>query len=327
MKIDLGWGNSVAVREAFIKTYNREPLIIGPNELAKFDYPAHEGDQALISITADVIKRILGLSYRHIFITSGATGGCMIAMRAYAQMGFTMCLTREAPYYIRYPKMIEAAGLKHITNKKDGWEDNLEVHLVDMPSNPLGLMTDIYPDYHESPVILDAVYLNQVYMDPIKVQHIPHDVLVGSYSKLLGINGIRLGWVATNDDLLASRMKELITSEYCGLSTASQDILKSTLPNFDWDLFFPYARFKIDLNRENFAKLEKYFGGTPIPTVGMFYYAPTDKKIKEILARAGVTYTQGSAMGTTDDFGRFNIGQDNKLVDDAVKAILKADRI
>lgn len=325
MKIDLGWGNSVAVREAFIKTYNKRPLIIGPDALADFNYPSHEGDPALISLTADVIERTLGLKYRHIFITSGATGGCVIAMRAYAQQGYQYCLTREAPYYIRYPKMVQAGGLRHATSTMGIISEKI-VAMIDLPSNPLGSMESIVMA-KQMPVILDAVYLNQVYMNPIQVDTIPHDVLVGSYSKLLGINGIRLGWMATNDDLLASRISELVTSEYCGLSTASQEILKSSLPDFDWDLFFPYARFKIDLNRENFSKLEKYFGDTPIPTVGMFYYAPVDKKAQEILARANVNYTKGSAMGTNDDFGRFNIGQDNKMIDDAVKAILKADRI
>lgn len=324
-KYDLAWGNSVCVREAFIKTYNKTPLLFGPDALSKFDYPEHHGDKGLISITADVIMRQFGLSYKHIFITSGATGGCVISLRAYAQMGYDNCVTREAPYYIRYPKMIESAGLNHLTARQLGNEDDREVILLDLPSNPQGLMTTLYQT--NSPVILDAVYLNEVYMNPMLIDVPPHDVLVGSYSKLLGINGIRLGWMATNDDVLAAKMGELVTSEYCGLSTASQEILKSALTDFDWDSYGPYARFKLDLNRENFQKLEKYFGETPITGIGMFYYAPTDKKCRELLEKANIHYTKGSAMGTTDEFGRFNLGQDNQIVDQAVKAILKADKI
>lgn len=325
--IDLGFGNSVAVRQAFTVAYNRKPITFDTESLSNFNYPNHTGDPALVSLTADVIKRQIGGSYKHIFITSGATGGCVIAMRAYQQMGFKFCITREAPYYIRYPKMVEATGLKHITSKYDGWEDELEVHLVDMPSNPLGLMTDIYPEYHESPVILDAVYLNNVYMLPSQVQVIKHDVLVGSYSKLLGINGIRLGWIATNDDMLAVKIKELVTSEYCGLSTASQDILKSVLPDFNWEFFEYMARFKMDRNREEWSKLEKFFSGTPVSDKGMFYYAPMDNKCQEMFNKANVIWTPGSAMGTDDGFGRFNIGQDPDIVNNAVRLILKADKI
>jgi aspartate/methionine/tyrosine aminotransferase len=182
------------------------------------------------------------------------------------------------------------------------------------------------PSFIGLPVILDAVYLNQVYMNPISVNHIPHDVLVGSYSKLLGINGIRLGYMATNDDQLAAKMSELVTAEYCGLSMTSQDLLIDILPSFDWHQFYPYARFKLDLNREQFQKIEKFLGDVPVNSIGMFHYSPVDKKAKELLDKAGVTYTSGSLMGTNDNFGRFNIGQSNQLVEDAVKAILKADR-
>lgn len=327
MKYDLAWGNSVAVREAFLKTYNQIPLIFSAGSMMRFDYPTHCGDPKLVEMTRAVIKRQVKQEYKHVFIVNGATGGCVIALRAFKQQGFTMCMTRKAPYYVRYPKMIEATGLKHISDKKDGWEDCLEVHLVDMPSNPLGLMTDIYPEYHESPVILDAVYLNNVYMNPIQVTTIPHDVMVGSYSKLLGINGIRLGWLATNDDLLAARFTELITSEYCGLSTASQEIIKSALTDLRWDMFESYARFKMDINREAWSKLEKFFGDKPVSNNGMFYYAPMDQKCQDLLTKAGVNWTKGSAMGTDDSFGRINLGQDNKTVGDAVKAILAEDKI
>lgn len=319
---NLGWGQSVAVREAFVR-YCKTSTVITPQSLMKYDYPAHEGDKALISLTADVIMKTLGLSYKHIFITSGATGGCVIAMRAFRQMGYSQCFTRQAPYYVRYPKMIEASGLEHTLNPL---KDHLNtVALIDLPSNPLASMK--VPAFIGLPVILDAVYLNQVYMDPILVKHIPHDVLVGSYSKLLGINGIRLGFMATNEDIIATKMSELVTSEYCGLSMPSQDLLVDILPTFDWDQFFPYARFKLDLNREQFQKIEKFFQDTPVNPIGMFYYAPVDAKAKEILARANVSYTPGSSMGTNDDFGRFNVGQDNRMIEDAVKAILKADKI
>ena len=319
---NLAWGHSVAVREAFVK-YCKTTTIITPQSLMKYDYPAHEGEKALISLTADVILNTLGLTYKHIFITSGATGGCVISLRAFKQLGYTHCFTRQPPFYVRYPKMIEASGLEHTLNPLKNHSGT--VAMIDLPSNPLGVMTT--PSFIGLPVILDAVYLNQVYMNPIQVKHIPHDVLIGSYSKLLGINGIRLGYMATNDDQLAAKMSELVTSEYCGLSMPSQDLLIDILPTFDWHQFYPYARYKLDLNREQFQRIEKFFQDTPVNPIGMFYYAPTDQKCKDILVRAGVQYVPGSSMGTTDAFGRFNLAQDNKLVEEAVRAILKADRI
>lgn len=327
IKFDLGWGNSVAVREAFLNTYHGNPLYVAREELMGFDYPTHEGNPELVHLTRSVIKRQTDQEYKHIFLVNGATGGVVIALRAYGQMGLTMCLTREAPFYVRYPSMIAASGLKHIQHKKDGWEDELEVHLVDLPSNPLGLMTDIYPpEKHDSAVIIDGVYLNNVYA-PKLYKSIPrHDVMVGSYSKLLGINGIRVGWLATNDDLLAARFKDLVTSEYCGLSQASTDILLHSLQGFDWDRFETSAKFKLDCNREEWSKLERFFGNTPVSDVGMFYYGPMDKTAQDLFTRANVYWTKGSALGADDGFARFNMGAKNEVLGKAVEAILKEDR-
>lgn len=328
--IDLGWGNSVAVRDAFIETYNKSIIAFGPAALSGFNYPKHEGDPELIKITRDVIKQQIDKEYKHVFIVNGATGGCLISMRAYAQMGYDTCITREAPYYVRYPSMIRASGLEHRTDMF-AHSFGQSVVLLDLPSNPLGLMDDIEKIDHINaqtpPVILDGVYLNKAYMPPLLVKTVPHDVYVGSYSKLLGINGIRLGWIATDNDLLAERIKELLTSEYCGLSTASQEILKATLPDLNWNLFEAKARINMNNNRGEWCKLEKFFGDTPVTDIGMFYYAPVDKKCKELLEKTGIGYTKGSAMGTDDSFGRFNLGQDRNSIEQAVKAILKADKI
>lgn len=321
MKFDLGWGNSVCVREALLEHYLGAPLYIGSDELLKYDYPDHSGDPKAVEITRQVIKRQIGKEYKHIFLVNGATGGCVIAMRAYQQRGKENCVTRNAPYYIRYPRMIRAAGLMHID--QNYWQADA-VALVDVPSNPLGLFDNIAST--GVPVILDGVYLNRVYTSgnfPV----INHEVYVGSYSKLLGINGIRLGWIATNDDILAERIKDLVASEYCGISTASTDLLKQVTFGLNWEKFEIGARWKLDANREEFSQLERFLDGTPIPDVGMFYYTSMDKKAQEIFTKANVGWTKGSDMGTDDGFARFNLGQNNDYISEAVQAILKADRI
>lgn len=322
MKFDLGWGNSVAVREAFINTYHGNPFYVSREELMGFDYPTHEGDPALVEITRQVIKRQTDQEYKHVFLVNGATGGVVIALRAYAQRGVQECLTRNAPFYVRYPSMIAASGLRQV--QEDNFKANSStVVLLDLPSNPLGLITQVGP--MGAPTIIDGVYLNRVYA-PVFYGMPRHDVMVGSYSKLLGINGIRVGWLATNDNLLAERLKDLVTSEYCGLSQASTDILLHTMQGFDWDRFETSAKFKLDCNREEFSQLERFFQNTPVSDVGMFYYGPMDAKAQEIFTKANVTWTKGSALGTDDGFARFNMGAKNEVIEQAVRAILKADR-
>ena len=75
------------------------------------------------------------------------------------------------------------------------------------------------------------------------------------------------------------------------------------------------------------GKLEKFFGGMPVSPGGMFYYAHMDKTCKKLMEKSNVIWTKGSSMGDNDDFGRFNIGQDVKLLKNAVKIILKTDKI
>lgn len=324
-KLDLGWGNSVCVRDAFLETYNGRTVVFDPDDLDEFNYPKHEGDPEVIEITRQVIKRQIGKEYKHVILTNGATGGVVIALRAYAQQGNTQCRTRNAPFYTRYPEMIKTSGLKHKQEDHVHVFDPETVILLDLPSNPLGLMSPLAASA-TIPIIIDGVYYNNVYT-PGNIVPLPHNVMVGSYSKLLGLNGIRLGWIATDDDFLYERIRMLVTSEYCGLSMASTILLKNILKQFRWDLFENSARASLNINRAEWAKLEKYFGDTPVIERGMFYYAPMDEQCKKLMEKSGITWMSGKALGTFDDHGRINLGQDCELIREAVRSVLKNDKI
>lgn len=324
---DLSWGNSVAVRSTFLECACERTIVFGLKELNETNYPLHEGDENLIEITHKVVKRQVGTSYKHIVLTNGAAGGVTIAMRAYRQQGYGAALTRQGPYFPLYPSMIKAAGLEH---KIDGAETNEEekpIALIDSPTNPQGLI--VYDTSGiEMPVVWDAVYHNKVYTKGLH-KPIIHGVLVGSYSKLLGLNGLRVGWIATNDSLLYERLKELVTAEYSGLSTASTKILLQLLTqmNGQWNVFETNARYALDYNRGEWSKLTKYFGDQEVSSNGMFYYGHVDASTKKLLAKSNIIWTPGSALGTSDEYARFNLGQDCKVVRAAVKEILKNDRI
>lgn len=321
-KYDLGFGNSVCVRKAFLQNYRGNMIVFTGDMLQAMDYPDRDGDPELIELTKTVLKRQTGDDYKYVVPTNGATGGVTIALRAMKQKGYDRCHTRNAPWYLRYPSMIKAAGMVHVDENAPIDQDS--VHLIDLPSNPLNQMAR--PNVYANELILDGVYLNKVYTDGY--WRTPrHDAMIGSYSKLLGLNGIRLGWVATNNEQLYLRMKELAIGEYCGLSVPSAEIVKRMLFNYDWQWFEARARTYLNYNREEWSKLERYFGDKSVDDKGMFYYGPTDKQCAQLLAKAGVGWTRGSALGTNDSFGRFNLGQDCDLVKKAVADILGADSI
>ena len=335
IKYDLGWGNSVCVREAFLEVDFSAPVSFSSKDLMKFDYPVHEGDPELVEMTKAIVKRQTGNEYKYIILTNGATGGVVISLRMFKTLGFDNVITRNPPYYVRYPGMMRSTGLKHATEDqyineyRSKFIHEKNAILLDLPSNPQGLTTSVDPLDVIDTTVIDGVYFNRVYMPDLKViRAIPkHDIMIGSYSKLTGVNGLRVGWIATNNENYCNYIKELVTSEYCGLSTSTSIILKQKLKDLDWPAFERRARLKLDNNRTEWQKLEKYFGDVIVEDVGMFYYGPMDKHCKALFEKAGVKWTNGAAMGTNDDFGRFNLGQDNKMISEVVKAIIKTDTI
>lgn len=325
---NLGWGNAQAVRSAFLDQVTNKTFF----SLKDIDlnYPPHEGDEKLIEVTRRVIERQVGPTYNRIILTNGAAGGVTLALRAFANRGYNIAFTRSPPYFPIYPAMIESAGLTHKVEADPVSQNDNVVALIDSPTNPRGIAVESYN--FVMPLIWDAVYHNRVYTAG-NYKPLSGDVVVGSYSKLLGLNGLRTGWVATNDELLYLRLKELVTAEYCGLSTASSTLLLKFLTNNGqpesnefWDQFEWSARYNLDYNRGEWRKLEKFFGGEPVSPNGMFYYSHLDGAAKKLFSSSNITWTSGSSLGTSDDFARFNIGQSCGLIRDAVKQVLKNDR-
>ena len=328
-EFDLGWGESVAVRQAFIETFNGKSVVFDLNTFKNMGYPKHEGDPELVSLTKQIIKRQTGNSYKHVFISNGAAGGVAIALRALKDKDINECWTENPPYFRFYPSIIQAAGLRQVHSSEDKNFFQKHIFLIDSPSNPLGIFSKMKKDLNGNPIIWDTVYFNKVYC-PGKHPKPEHDIAVGSYSKLTGLNGLRVGWIATNNDILSDKLKTLVTAEYCGISTASTKIILETAGKFnekDWIFFEKTANLYLNYNREEFSKLEKYFGNQPVTGVGMFYYAPVDKHCKKLLEKSGIIWSKGSDLHHTDDYGRFNMNQDNKLIKQAVKEILKNDTI
>lgn len=320
-KFNLYWGNSVAVRKAFLEIAKADPLLVTSLDLENYNYTDHEGNRELIELTKKYLKEQLGLNYNYVILTNGATGAVTISLRHYRSSGFKEVIT-NSPHFTLYPTMIETAGMCQAHERES---DLSKIQLIDSPSNPLGkiVLSDTI-----SPTIWDSVYHSQVYMPKIYVGHFPtHNVMCGSFSKLTGLNGLRIGWIATNDFFIYENVKKLILGEYCGIDRPGMDILVKLLNNFDWDGYYLKANSYLDLNRENWSKLEKFFAGQAVSNIGMFYYAPMDKSCKKLMDRSGVTYMLGDNMGGSKDFGRFNLGQDMRVIDEAVKEILKTDTI
>lgn len=321
---DLGFGNSVCVRKAFLETTTAGMVVFTHPKLQEFNYPPYEGDQDLIQSTKSIIKRQTGHDYKYILMTVGASGAISNILTYYKNQGIDKCLTRTAPYYLRYPSMISASGLTHSTVAHKYTQN--AIALVDIPSNPLNLthMIELFGST-TIPTIVDGVYYNKIYHNK-PIQMPVHELLVGSYSKLTGINGVRVGWIATNNTKLYLELKDQVMSSYCGMSVAESYLLNELIYGLDWNTFETKARCYLDYNREELAKLER-FTSDPVSDVGMFWFTKMDSKFQSMLTDAGVVWTKGDTMDVDSSFGRLNVGADCAIIKEAVSTILKKDRI
>lgn len=337
MKLDLTWGESVAVRKAFVKNITRpyDYIQFTRYDLLDMGYTPHEGDAETIEITREIIKRQTGVEYKYIALTNGCTGAISVALTAFDRDEYTSVMTSEAPFFRMYPGLIKNCGYSHaeipLSDTLPLSRYSKSIVLLDSPSNPQNIIHNFSnmaaAELAGHTVVWDTVYHTRAYVGQVMPDPVKHTVNVGSYSKLTGLNGIRVGWIATNDPLYWERVKETVGNEYCGLSSGQYKILKTILTDFDWELFEIKAQSNLDDNRIQWSKLEKYFGGKAVDPIGMFYYGPADAACKRLMDKAGVLYTLGSKCHHNDDYVRINIGQDMDVVKTAVQKILAADKI
>jgi aspartate/methionine/tyrosine aminotransferase len=315
MGFNLAWGEPVVVREVLDKYYN--PLI-SQIDVVSLSYPPYRVDTEL----ALLLQKITG--YKHIIITTGATGAINTVLRVLKKEGRTECITTE-PHFPFYPDIIKKCGMNH-QNKLTS--DNLppykKVRLVDVPSNPWGHIRNVTDT--DNNVVWDSVYANPVYINTQVGLSVEHRVNINSLSKWLGLTGLRIGWIGTNNTEDFKLFYDDVLYETCGVSTLGQSLALDILKKVDLDSFGKEANTRINMNRDEFQKLGGFFDNQEIPINGMFYPVWVKDKAIEIVTRAGVDFITLKAVGS-DSLIRFNLAQNNKITKDAIKAIKTADRL
>lgn len=323
---DFAWGDTRGIREIMSKMMYAEGITNSVPWHA-FGYPPHEGESKLIQYTRSLIENLTGHRYKHILITNGATH----ALNAYIgaiKDNFVTTLNTHKLYFIFYPGIAKNHILNHdTTDHLYSREDT--VTIVDSPSNPEG---KLYINGPKENVIWDAAYYTPAYCGQGKkdslecIQMIPnHMAMAGSFNKLTGINGLRVGWLATDDDYTYHAALQYIEHDICGVSYPSQYMALQIIKYVDLNRFYSDSKDLIDNNKTEMTKLGYLFGNQDIPNVGMFALLEADKKLKKLLEKASVNVMDGALCGDERQSVRFNLANGNQATSDMVKAILKAD--
>jgi aspartate/methionine/tyrosine aminotransferase len=284
-------------------------------------YPPYEGDPELVEMVRELTKRFTGKNFKHITITAGCTNAVMASIYALSN-NRTECVGTRDLCYLRYPHMVNMAGLLPTDLQVLSPDD---IALVDSPSNPLGEV--LYHGGGTTKVIWDGAYHSPLYGVPEAINSVPEaSIFCGSLSKLTSLNGLRLGWTATNYKELHDSVVRYNRFQLCGVSVPSQEIAKEILKDQGrFDLYMVIGRGMIDRNREIVSKLGSLLGNQTVPDKGMFALFEVDDKAEELFKRANVQFTDGRECGARFQSVRVSLGNSVKDTQDMLGRILKAD--
>jgi aspartate/methionine/tyrosine aminotransferase len=189
--------------------------------------------------------------------------------------------------------------------------------LIDSPENPIG---DQFEGGNPASDVWDGVYNSKIYTKYPNKQP-KHKYFVGSYSKLLGVAGARIGFIATNDPLAYESLLHQSHNELTGISIPSQDLIVDILKWVDLEEFMSNSSRYLCYNKEEFQKIEYLFDGQSINETGMFYSPKADAKAIALLDKVGVNFVR-----LDDETIRLSMGQHKDIVKKGINAILKGDR-
>lgn len=331
-KHDFAWGDTRGIREIMMEQVKRSGMAIEGQNLGKFGYPPHEGDAALIVEVRKLIKDLTGKEYKHVLITNGATHALNAYVNAQKTDKITGLATRNL-YFSFYPKIAGNHGLEHVLYSPnfDGMPRSEHLGIIDSPSNPEGIMTG---KGNESRMVWDSAYHTPTYCGIIRDGKLvcpnirpPHEAMVGSLNKLTGINGLRIGWLATDNYGIYTRAFEYVEADLCGVSAPSQKYALDILQQVDLQTFYENSKRMLDNNRTELERLSYLFGGQPIFPYGMFALFEVDSSLRYLFRRASVSVMDGKNIGDTErESIRINLANSNQAMKAMVDDVIKADK-
>jgi aspartate/methionine/tyrosine aminotransferase len=315
-EIDMGWGNPYFLSELLnneVKGY--QYLDLDYHRLDTMNYAPMQGMDELIEKTHDIIHKIAGRDYRYVIITNGATSAINTVFRTWKYRHGSDCVFTNRLGFTFYDQMIRKADLWRIKDIKKPKKSN-HITLIDSPGNPTG--KQINNDNYNL-TIWDSVYHSRIYNANLK--KVPkHSVMVGSYGKLLGITGVRIGWIATDSYQDYQDFLSEVLHESCTVSVPSQRLILTILKLLNFDSFMKHGKDILNKNRKYMKKLESVLK-SKVPRIGMFYPIKADEKMFKLFDKAKIKYT--TLEGIEGKFLRLNIGQTYENVKETVDRILK----
>lgn len=286
-------------------------------------YPQHTGHPRLLEA--------LYAAYpgKRVVVTNGAKQALLAALYALKKKyGFNE-LAHRFPHWPTYPTLASLSSMRFTT------------HLFDLTHKPtcLVMTSPNNPDSWTAPAdgvchIWDAAYAHRVYGWDGKAP--VHEISVWSTAKLMGLSGLRVGWLLTEDEVLAEAAADYVEKTTSGVNTDAQLRVAATLDKMQADpqpLYQAYGHARVDLlkNASICGKLLKpharLIEGVPANHKGMFAWlqAWDTERFDAALKTAGVAVVEGRACGANEPgWYRISLGQTTAVLEPALTKLAEA---
>lgn len=224
--IDVSVGEPHIVREKLFEVFDCSVYEL-PKVDHMYEYPPPQGYGPLVKLLQD----------KHgspVIITNGAKQALGAVFYALSAMGKEYVAMKD-PYWALIPPMVRMHGLEPVYAEPD--VESEDPYLLLAPNNPDGQcapsseLKQLSNEYKNDnvPFIHDAAYYTHTYLPTsYKLEQIG-DVQIYSFSKSLGLSGLRLGYVVCPNTEFYTYIRYYIENMTVGVSIVSQIFLHDLL--------------------------------------------------------------------------------------------------
>jgi aspartate/methionine/tyrosine aminotransferase len=324
--IDVSVGEPHLVRDTLFKVFQvEEELKIGHLKVDDLVYPAPTGYPPLV-------KHLEDKHGAPVIITNGAKqalGACFYALKTMGKEYVAM----KSPHWCLIPPLAEMHGLESVYDNPNA--ESEDPYLLLAPNNPDGTcdspqqLKDWSEEYKEAgvPFIHDAAYYTHIYLPETHTLPKIGDVQIYSISKMLGLSGLRLGYVVCHNQEFYKLIQAYMEAMTVGVSISSQtwlfDLLDRRMRSYPTlvQKFEGECQATLEANKKTFLKVDPEILEVPSNTTevpGMFGWFKVGPKAD--FTKAKVNVIDGALFGVPG-MVRINLAFPTEKIEEIVKRL------
>lgn len=298
------------------ETLNGQNIVFEKNSTK---YPSINGREELVHLLQRRFPE-----WNHVVITNGAKQAILAAYYALKESENKFRIVNDGRLY--WPSHPTLARMANLIWADGSAPTSTSISLVTTPGNPFTYPHDVGQTYD----IWDAVYASTPYgWDKLAPKA---RIRIGGAAKELGVPGLRVGWLLTNDPKLAELAKQYVEFTTSGVSNYSQLLAVECLRDienfpFVWEAHCKDVRRKIMENRSVLdVELAEFLSDQEMSTSGMFTYITFEDpaKAQAALKAANVKFVPGVACGDpTKGAYRVSLGNPESYHQEAIIKLAK----